>query len=51
MDNITRLVLIQLGWTPHLCRDAKGNLYESWTRGISYFHVYHEKNGEKVVRP
>lgn len=52
MDWLTRTVLRLLGWRPTLGKDGKGDLYEGWVRGYSYFHVYHERKGlHKVTRP
>jgi len=51
MDKITRFVLRVLGWRSYKCRDGMGTDYEAWTRKASYFHIYHEKNGDEVIRP
>lgn len=50
MGWFTRLLLRLAGWRPCLCRDGKGNRYEAWIRRDAYFHVYHEKTQDKVIR-
>lgn len=51
MDWLTRLVLKVLGWHSYVGRDARGERYEAWLRRSSYFHVYHERTANRVLRP
>lgn len=50
MNTIARALLYWLGYKSFLCRDGNGVQYEAWVKYPNYFHVYHERVGDKVVR-
>jgi len=54
MGWFTLLLLRIAGWKrgAPTGKDQRGERYQAFThRDGSYFHVYHEKRGNKVIRP